>query len=556
MRKRFATCYPWIVGLAGFVLLGWRFVYAGPALSNLLSVPNLALLAMFAVLEVYRVPIHGNIAAGFSTVSVVVAVILGGELPALAMSLGGLAILVNGPKMLRPAVFNAGAYAISAAAGSIVASLAGYPVLRPTVAFRLAGPLIFVAVYALVTAVLVGIYSALTSRGGKPIDQLLSLGIHGLLVVISMSLGVSIALAYVNFGQISLYFMCVILAMLSYLLNLAARVSANREGLFALYQAASSINEALTPQEVFDRARSFTQGLLHEDFTWLALPTGDESGGLAVAYSWFGDGVDLERASAHVAAISAVSQDRGHEEQYVWMRGQGGTSSGYFGWVAVTGLHLGKQFVGEFGVASLSVPNDVTSDKLQLLAVLSSHLALAVDNALKFERATMLAHTDPLTGLYNYRQFQNLLREAIARAEKSESEVSVIYIDLDYFREINNTYGHQVGDEALKAIAKTIRASCRDRDLVCRPGGDEFTVILPGVSKDRARTVAARIKENLLAMKLDVGLPEPLSSAIGASVGVSTYPEDGSDVDTLVRKADADMYSSKNEGGRCASVGG
>lgn len=511
---------------------------------------------MFAVLEIYRVPIRGNIAAGFSTVSVVVAVILGGELPAWAMSLGGLAILVSGSKVLRPAVFNAGTYAIAAAAGSLAASLAGYPVGGPALAFRLAGPLIFVAVHGLVTAVLVGIYSVLSERGGKAIDQLLCLGIHIILVVISMSLGVSIALAYENFGPISLYFMCVILPMLSYLMSLAARVSSNREGLFALYQAASSINEALTLQEVFDRARSFTHGLLHEDFTWLALATGDEPGDLSVAYTSFGDGVDLERASAHVAAISAGVQDREPGEQYVWTREQTGSSSGYFGWVAVTALHLGKQFLGEFGVASISIPNDVTSDKLQLLAVLSSHLALAVDNALKFERATMLAYTDPLTGLYNYRQFQNLLREAIVRAEKSGAELSLIYIDLDYFRDVNNTYGHQVGDEALKAIARTIRASCRDRDLVCRPGGDEFTVILPGVPKDRARVVADRIRENLIGMKLEVGLPEPLASAIGASVGVSAYPEDGSDVDTLVRKADADMYSSKNEGGRSASLGG
>jgi diguanylate cyclase (GGDEF)-like protein len=107
-----------------------------------------------------------------------------------------------------------------------------------------------------------------------------------------------------------------------------------------------------------------------------------------------------------------------------------------------------------------------------------------------------------------------------------------------------------VGDEALKRIAASIRASCRDKDLVCRPGGDEFTVILPGVTKDKARVVASRIKENLALVNLDVGLAEPIVSAVGASVGVAAYPEDGSDVDALVRKADADMYSSKVEGGR------
>ncbi len=547
--------YTWVVGLAGIALLGWRLAHSGSLLDDLLSAPYLALLVLFAVLEIYRVPMRGNIAAGLSAVSIVVAVILGGELPAMAMSLGGLAILVNGRNKFRAAVFNVGTYAISAAAGGAVAALVGYPVEGPSAALRITGPLIFVTAYALVTTILVAIYSALTARGGRTIDRLVSLGVHAILLVVSMSLGVFAALAYSNYGPISLYFTCVILALVSYLLSLAARMSANREGLFALYQAASSINEALTLQEVFDRARSFTHSLLLEDFTWLALPTGDESGELAIACTWLGDGVDLERASAHVAAINAGLRDREPEGQYIWTRGQDGSSPAYFGWVVVTALHLGKQFVGEFGLASHYAPDEVTGDKLQLLAVLSSHLALAVDNALKFERATMLAHTDPLTGLYNYRQFQNLLRDAIARAEKTESQVSLIYIDLDHFREVNNTYGHHVGDEALKTIAQAIRASCRDRDLVCRPGGDEFTVILPGVTKDRARVVADRIRENLVALTIDVGLPEPLPSIIGASVGVSVYPEDGSDVDTLVKKADADMYSSKNVGGRSASPG-
>ena len=305
-------------------------------------------------------------------------------------------------------------------------------------------------------------------------------------------------------------------------------------------------------KEVFERAHEFTKTLIQQDFAWLSLPTGDEGGTLAVAYTSFSGTVDLERATAHVMALRANEEDRQSGDPYVWTRDQSDSSPGYFGWATVTALHLGKQFLGEFGLASLSAPQDVSSEKLQLLAVLSSHLALAVDNALKFERATMLAFTDPLTGLYNYRQFQNLLRESIARAEKTESSVSVIYVDLDYFREVNNTYGHQAGDEALRAIGKVIRVSCRDKDLVCRPGGDEFTVILPGVPKDKARVVAGRIKENLSNMKLEVGLAEPLVSVIGASVGVSTYPEDGADVDTLVRKADADMYASKTEGGRGA----
>jgi diguanylate cyclase (GGDEF)-like protein len=341
---------------------------------------------------------------------------------------------------------------------------------------------------------------------------------------------------------------------MAFLLSLGSRVATNKEGLFGLYQAASSINEALTLKDVFERAHSFADSLLETEFAWLSLPTGDSPEEMTAAYTWAKDGVDLERATAHVMSMSAEDRDRFSKGQYSWVRDPEKREQGYFGWVVAMPLRLGKQFLGEFGVASLSVPIEVSPDKLQLFAVLSSHLALAVDNALKFERATMLASTDPLTGLYNYRQFQSLFREAILRSEKSGAPVSLIYVDLDYFREVNNTYGHQVGDEALKAISKVIRSSCRDRDLVCRPGGDEFTVILPGVGKENARVVAARVKENLVTSCLEVGLSEPLVSVIGASVGVSTYPEDGLDVDTLVKQADSDMYASKTEGQRGAPM--
>ncbi|MEX0975066.1 MAG: GGDEF domain-containing protein [Bacillota bacterium] len=554
MVRRIARWYPWIAGSLGLAFLAGRLFIGRSSLPGLFKGEYLALLATFAVLETNRIPVRAGAAVGFSTAAVVAAVIIGGDLPAMALSLGGLATWATRKRSARSAVFNAGVYASSAAAGSLVASLMGYPIQEPWTGLSMAGPLVFTAAYSVLTAVLVGLHSVTDSRGARAVDHMYNLGLHLANIVISTSLGTSAALAYRTLGAASLYLMCVTLSVIAFLISLAYRVVRNREGLFGLYQAASSINEALTLREVFERAHKFSRSLLEEDFAWLSLPTGDSEGGLAVAYTWAKDGVDLERAAAHVMMLRTAGEDRRPGDQFVWARDHNSRGQTYFGWVTATPLHLGKQFLGEFGLASLSTPQEVSSDKLQLLAVLSSHLALAVDNALKFERATMLAFTDPLTGLYNYRQFQNLLREAIVRAEKAQTPVSLIYVDLDHFREVNNTYGHQVGDDALREIGKAIRASCRDKDFICRPGGDEFTVVLPGVPKDRARVVASRIKENLVAVSVDVGLPQPLTSAIGASVGVATYPEDGSDVDTLVKKADADMYSSKLERGRGGSA--
>lgn len=550
--RRIARLYSWAVGLLG---LGFLFVWLAlhaDGIPALLTGQYFALFAMLALLEVYRMPARAELSVGFSLTAVVSALLLGGATPAMLLNLGALAPVLFRKKSFRLTVFSSGVLVLATAAGTAAASALGRPFPSSSSSLGLDSLLIFVAAHFLSNTLLVGVHSVLNQRHGRSGDHAYNFGLHLIFVMISASLGMIAALAHNLFGAMSLYFLCATLTAIAILVSLTSRVAVNREGLFGLYQAASSINEALTLKEVFDRARGFLGTLLDPDFAWLSLPAGDSDEQLTVAYTWGKGSVDLERAASHVTLMPRERLTQPVDGQIAPGYDSDSTDNGYLGWVSAMQLRLGRQFLGEFGVASLSVRTDVSEGKLQLFAVLSSHLALAVDNALKFERATMLAFTDPLTGLFNYRHFHSLFNEAIQRSEKSGSQVSLIYVDLDYFREVNNTYGHQVGDEALKAIGKIIHSSCRDNDVVCRPGGDEFSVILPGVVKDKARVIAERIRENLIAARLNVGLPEPLANVIGASVGVSTYPEDGSDVDSLVRKADMDMYASKPEAGRTA----
>ena len=207
-------------------------------------------------------------------------------------------------------------------------------------------------------------------------------------------------------------------------------------------------------------------------------------------------------------------------------------------------LYLGNEIIAEFGVGYL-YPNSIGKEMLQMCAVFSSHLALSVDNALKYEQARFLAYTDPLTGAYNYRQFYKLISQMLENTRKKEDRLSLIFIDIDRFREVNNTYGHQVGDEVLRAITDGIRMSCREYDFVCRIGGDEFTVILPSADKKAAKAVAARIMDNLSTQKVNLRLREPIEINISVSIGVATYPGDASDVDSLIRVADTNMYDQK-----------
>ena len=157
-------------------------------------------------------------------------------------------------------------------------------------------------------------------------------------------------------------------------------------------------------------------------------------------------------------------------------------------------------------------------------------------------RLDMLANHDPLTGLPNRFYFQDFLGHALARAQREKSQVSLLFIDLDRFKHINDSQGHEVGDQVLRIVASRLEDELRADDFVARLGGDEFAVILMHPPASRAASRVAR--------KLIKAVSEPFKLkqrryAIGASVGISVYPDDGLDAHTLLRQADLAMYQAK-----------
>ena len=134
------------------------------------------------------------------------------------------------------------------------------------------------------------------------------------------------------------------------------------------------------------------------------------------------------------------------------------------------------------------------------------------------------------------------LQEEIHRAERYKKVLSVIMIDLDRFKNINDTYGHDAGDRALVSISHFLKKNIRDLDAISRYGGEEFVMLLPDADKDGAFGLAERLREELAAIKLD-NLPP-----ITVSLGIATYPTDGTEVEDLIRKADAAMYEAKRAG--------
>jgi len=163
-----------------------------------------------------------------------------------------------------------------------------------------------------------------------------------------------------------------------------------------------------------------------------------------------------------------------------------------------------------------------------------------------------LATTDGLTDLWNYRYFQDRLREELNRAVRLEEPLSVIMFDLDRFKAFNDTYGHVRGDEVLKAVARIMHSALRPYDVACRYGGEEFTVIVPGSDAEGAREIAERVRSRIASEDFSQGGGRTIS--IAASFGISSYPADAVSPSALVSAADIALYASKGAGGNVVSV--
>jgi diguanylate cyclase (GGDEF)-like protein len=169
-----------------------------------------------------------------------------------------------------------------------------------------------------------------------------------------------------------------------------------------------------------------------------------------------------------------------------------------------------------------------------------------LDNARLFEQVRHLAVSDPLTGLANYRRLLDVLENETERTDRTGRPYSVLLLDLDGLKKINDNYGHLVGSRAICRLADILRIHCRAVDTAARYGGDEFALVLPESQEDEAHRVANRIREVLAGDG-----EQPLLSA---SIGISIYRGDGERIEKLLSEADQDLYRDKARRGTRAAA--
>ncbi len=161
-------------------------------------------------------------------------------------------------------------------------------------------------------------------------------------------------------------------------------------------------------------------------------------------------------------------------------------------------------------------------------------------------RLAQLAVTDGLTGLYNHRHLHERLSLEVERSQRSGLPLSLLMLDVDHFKQFNDTFGHPAGDEVLRQLARVLNDTRRANDVVARYGGEEFAVILVDTAKFTAAKVAERVRERVAGH--DFSDAAQRAGKISVSIGVATFPDDGTDAEALVRAADTALYAAKRAG--------
>jgi len=329
--------------------------------------------------------------------------------------------------------------------------------------------------------------------------------------------------------------------------SIHADIASAQQELFALYDIAQTMSTTLNVEEtlgliasktqrvvdystfivfLIDRERNvirteFVRGMREQDLAGMTIPVGEGISGMVAA-----NGIPIR------------SDDPGRDLEFA----RPGPSGGEMRSVLALPLLRERDIVGVITIYHTNA-QAFTEDHLRLLAIVARQASMAIENAREFERTKESAMTDNLTGLPNARCLYMLLEQEIGRSQRGQQSFSLLAVDVDDFKSINDTFGHQAGDQTLRELAQIFQHAVREYDVVARHAGDEFFVVLPATGREQAQTIADRVQQAVAEHRSRFGNKAVVRLRV--SIGAATFPDDGPDMHSLIAVADAAMYADK-----------
>lgn len=324
------------------------------------------------------------------------------------------------------------------------------------------------------------------------------------------------------------------------------------QDLSVLYRVSQLISATLDPLELYNVLTDVVVNTLgYQEFSFMIYQEETESLYVKVAHG-FKDNEKVkslyfkigEGVTGKVAAKKEASyiRDTSVEPAYLHYKGEKMEEGSFLSLPIVSHRRL-------LGVMNFFRPgiDSFSSMDIKLLTSLASQVAVAMENSALYAKTKELAVTDDLTHVYNRRYFHTMLQMELKRAKRFTRNMSLLMVDVDHFKQYNDTHGHLEGDRALEEIAKILSVNVREVDTVARYGGEEFGVILVQTSAAEAMTVAEKLCR-LIEKKSFRSEANFSNQTITVSIGVSNFPEDADSIEDLINHADIALYQAKNLG--------